>query len=84
MNFGLYGILILFGIFVILMIINPNLSCFGKRVSSPIYPLLRKRKKKKIKTEDYGFSLTDPKKKISPSGHFPETGKKIGLSDPDK
>ena len=65
MNWGVYGILIIFGAFVLLLILNPSLSCFGKRVSSPLYPLLRNRKKKKrqkIKTMDYGFHLSDEKK----------------------
>ena len=57
MNWGIYGILILFGIFLILLIISPNLSCFGKRLRSPLYPLLRRKKQRKIETEDYGFSL---------------------------
>jgi hypothetical protein len=38
------------------------MSCFGKRVSSPLYPLLRKKKQRKIKTEDYGFHLNDEEK----------------------
>jgi hypothetical protein len=59
MNFGVYGILVIFGIFIVLLIINPNMSCFGKRVSSPLYPLFRKRKRRKIKTEDYGFQLSE-------------------------
>jgi hypothetical protein len=60
MNFGVYGILIVFGAFVVLMILNPNLSCFGKRIKSPLYPLLRKRSQrtpKRIQTENYGFDL---------------------------
>jgi hypothetical protein len=72
MSVGGYGILIIFGAFVLLLILNPNLSCFGRRVKSPFYPLIRKRKmsgrtKKGIgpedresaqkKTEDYGFRL---------------------------
>lgn len=61
MNLGVYGILIVLGLFVLLLILNPNLSCFGKRVSSPLYPLLRKRKKRVVKTEDYGFRLDDEK-----------------------
>jgi len=44
MNLGLYGLVIVFGAFIILLIINPNLSCFGKRLKSPFYPLLRKKK----------------------------------------
>ena len=63
MNWGMYGILIIFGAFVLLLILNPNLSCFGKRVSSPLYPLFRKKRYKKIKTEDYGFDLVDENKK---------------------
>ena len=59
MNLGVYGILVIFGIFIVLLIINPNMSCFGKRVSSPLYPLFRKRKRRKIKTEDYGFHLSE-------------------------
>lgn len=43
------------------MIINPRLSCFGRWIKSPLYPLLRKRKQKQIKTEDYGFKLTEGK-----------------------
>ena len=60
MNIGAYGILIIFGAFVLLMVLNPNLSCFGKRLKSPLYPLLRKRggaTPKKAQTEDYGFDL---------------------------
>ncbi len=43
MSFGIYGILILFGAFVLLLILNPNLTCFGRRLKSPFYPLFRKR-----------------------------------------
>ena len=63
MSFGYYGILIIFGLFFLLLIFNPNLSCFGKRIKSPFYPLFRKKKKKKIKTQDYGFSLVDDRTK---------------------
>jgi hypothetical protein len=62
MNWGIYGILVIFGAFILLLIFNPNLSCFGRKVRSPFYPLLRKRKKKKIRTEDYGFHLVDEEK----------------------
>jgi hypothetical protein len=61
MNIGIYGIIILFGAFIVLLILNPNLSCFGKRLKSPLYPLLRKRKKP-IKTRDFGFHLGDQEK----------------------
>lgn len=60
MSIGVYGILVVFGAFVLLLIFNPNFSCFGKRIKSPLYPVLRKKTKKerrKVQTEDYGFSL---------------------------
>ncbi len=60
MNFGMYGILIIFGAFTLLLILNPKLSCFGKRLKSPLYPVLRKRtstKHRPVVTEDYGFDL---------------------------
>ena len=68
MNISIYGILIIFGIFILLLIINPNLSCFGKKLKSPLYPILRKRKmkKKKIETEDYGFDLGGDRNKKKP------------------
>lgn len=61
MNWGTYGILIIFGAFVLLMIFNPRLSCFGKRIRSPFYPLFRKkgRKKTAAPAQDYGFRLTE-------------------------
>lgn len=62
MDWRIYGIIIIFGLFVLALIFNPNLSCFGKRLKSPLYPLFRK-KKKKLKTEDYGFSLVDERAK---------------------
>lgn len=59
MNWGTYGILIAFGAFVLLMIFNPRISCFGKRIRSPFYPLLRKKARRKTvpPAEDYGFKL---------------------------
>ncbi|MGD2246124.1 MAG: hypothetical protein PVI11_06220 [Candidatus Aminicenantes bacterium] len=60
MSWGYYGILIIFVAFFLLLVLSPNLSCFGKRLKSPFYPLFRRKKRvKKIKTEDYGFSLVD-------------------------
>jgi hypothetical protein len=61
MNWGTYGILIAFGLFILLMIFNPRISCFGKRIRSPFYPLLRKKSRKKpvAPGEDYGFRLTE-------------------------
>jgi hypothetical protein len=44
MSWGVYGILIVFAALIVLMIVNPNLSCFGRRIKSPFYPLLRKRR----------------------------------------
>lgn len=58
MSWGPTVILILFGAFVLLIILNPNISCFGKRIRSPFYPLLRKKPAKK-KTTDYHFHLAD-------------------------
>ncbi|HPW17278.1 MAG TPA: hypothetical protein PLP83_02730 [Candidatus Aminicenantes bacterium] len=57
------GFLIIFAAFILLLILNPNLSCFGRRIKSPLYPLLRKKRlkaradeeKKPPRTEDYGF-----------------------------
>jgi hypothetical protein len=67
MNWGTTGILIIFGAFVLLLILNPNISCFGKRIRSPFTPLFRGRQLKKRaeeeakkaakKTDDYGFRL---------------------------
>lgn len=71
MNFGVYGILIIFGIFIVLLIINPRMSCFGKRVSSPLYPLFRKQKKRKVKTKDYGFHL-DEEEELKDTGKIQE------------
>jgi hypothetical protein len=66
MSWGAYGILIVFGLFIILMIINPSLSCFGKKIKSPFYPLLRKKKQKEIQAQDYGFDLEDGDKTSRP------------------
>lgn len=76
MSFGVYGILILFGAFVILLILNPNISCFGKRVKSPFRPLM-KRKRKKLETTDYNFRLVDPEDRIKrpPDAPPPSTDK---------
>lgn len=71
MNIGLVGILIIFAVFIVLIAANPRLSCFGKRIASPFYPLLRRKRMEKAaaarrkerlkqtKTEDYGFKLED-------------------------
>ncbi len=64
MNWRIYVILAIFALFFIILILNPNLSCFGRRIRSPLYPLFRG-KKKRIKTEDYGFSLLGEKEKMA-------------------
>jgi len=69
MSWTIYAILIIFGLFIVLMIINPNLSCFGRRIRSPFYPMVRKRKIKSA-AKDYKFragSEGQPKKGPSPS-----------------
>ncbi|MFC2163675.1 hypothetical protein ACFLT2_01610 [Acidobacteriota bacterium] len=65
MNWMTYGIIIIFAAFIVLMIINPNLSCFGKKIASPLYPLTRQKKQRhrRIKTESYGFNLNDADEK---------------------
>ena len=60
MSLGYYGILIIFAAFFLLLIFRPSLTCFGRKIKSPFYPLFRRKKlKKKLKTHDYGFSLVD-------------------------
>jgi hypothetical protein len=71
MKFGAYGFLIIFAAFVLILMINPKLSCFGKRLKSPLYPVFRRKRMareqelnrrarlKQIKTDDYGFKLVD-------------------------
>lgn len=63
MKWSTTAVLVIFAAFVLLLILNPNMSCFGRRVKSPFYPLFRKKRlkeraeeqKKPPKTEDYGF-----------------------------
>jgi hypothetical protein len=61
MSWMTYGIIIIFGAFIVLLIINPKLSCFGKRITSPLYPVLRQKKQanRRINTEEYGFHLSE-------------------------
>jgi hypothetical protein len=70
MNWAAYGVIIIFGAFIILMILNPNLTCFGRKITSPLYPVLRHKKKSqnRIKTQDYGFKLSDDGKEITHQG----------------
>ena len=72
MSWGAYAILVIFGLFVLLLIINPRMSCFGKRIKSPLYPLTRKRRARK-KMTDYHFDLNQPgaKKTARPEGPGP-------------
>jgi len=70
MNWGVYGILVVFGLFIILLIFNPNLSCFGKKLKSPFYPVFRKKKLRQArlkKSEDYGFHLSEKEKGQGPA-----------------
>lgn len=88
MNMGVYIIVILFGLFVVLLIVNPKLSCFGRKVRSPFYPLSRKRRlsaksMKTVKTTDFGFHLNpDGKPAVrpaaSPDGKEPSGSKPAG------
>ncbi|MFW6139993.1 MAG: hypothetical protein ACOC5S_01385 [Acidobacteriota bacterium] len=71
MNIYILGAIIIFGVFVVILIFNPNISCFGRKVKSPFYPLIRKKRKKaseekKKKIDDYGFSLVDEKSRRRP------------------
>lgn len=81
MNIGAYGILIVFAAFIILLVKNPNMSCFGRKLKSPFYPILRRKRmqreaeaarverRKTLPTTDYGFNLDEPgepRKDISP------------------
>ena len=61
MNLGAYGILVVFAAFIILLFLNPNLSCFGKKIRSPLYPLIGRKKTspKNVVTDDYGFKLVE-------------------------
>lgn len=76
MSWGGYAVLVIFGAFVVLLILSPNLSCFGKRVRSPFYPLTRK-KQVKTKMADYQFNLGDgPPGKDGAAGDTKKTDKK--------
>jgi hypothetical protein len=76
MSWGAYAILVIFGAFVLLLIINPNMSCFGKRIRSPFYPLRRKKEMKKGAREDLKRKMTDYKFDLGgPGGHGTAPGK---------
>ena len=74
MKLALYGILVILGLFIILMVFNPRLSCFGRKLKSPLYPVLRKRKQrqKKMTMVDYGFDLDNPGKKRGDGNRIPK------------
>ena len=71
MTLALYGILVILALFIVLMVFNPNLSCFGRKLKSPFYPMIRKKKQKQKmrQTVDYGFNLgsTGEKKALNRS-----------------
>ncbi|MBC7363060.1 MAG: hypothetical protein H5U07_00780 [Candidatus Aminicenantes bacterium] len=75
MSWTIYAILIIFGLFIILMIVNPNLSCFGRRIRSPFYPVVRKRKIKAA-AKDYKLDLS-PGEQTSKKQPDPEVKKKL-------
>lgn len=91
MNIGLIILLILFIAFILLLVFNPNLSCFGKRIRSPFYPLYRRRHsglkpRKDLPTTDYGFSLIEGEKGQgeAPSHEKPLTKDPVKLKKPPK
>jgi hypothetical protein len=87
MSWRVIALLVIFGAFIILLIRHPSMSCFGRKLRSPFYPLFRRKKMeeearrlqrarmKKIPTTDYGFKL-DEGAKPSPSGASEEARKK--------
>jgi hypothetical protein len=68
MSWGVYGILIVFGALILLMVLNPNLSCFGRRIKSPFYPLLRKRRRRKTAGEHGPHPADRPPEKARAEG----------------
>jgi hypothetical protein len=71
MSWSVYGLLVIFGAFIFLLIRHPSLSCFGRKLKSPFYPVFRRKRMerdaqrvrqarlKKLPTTDYGFKLDD-------------------------
>lgn len=85
MKLGYYGILIIFVAFFLLLVLSPNLSCFGKRLKSPFYPLFRRKKRvKEIKTHDYGFSLVEKGERQSVEGKGPKRNAQGHVSSAEK
>lgn len=81
MKLALYGILVILALFIVLMVFNPRLSCFGKKLRSPFYPMVRKRKQRErqLKTTDYGFDLDSPAKKQVPGTRAQRLAQPPGL-----
>lgn len=89
MNIGLIILLILFVAFILLLVFNPNLSCFGKRIRSPFYPLYRRRHsglrtRKGLPTTDYGFHLSEGEKGQAPAAEKPSTQEPAHIKKPEK
>jgi hypothetical protein len=78
MKLALYGILGILALFIVLMVFNPKLSCFGRKLKSPLYPVIRKKKmKQKIReTMDYGFDLGGPGEKRIHGANIQEQAQK--------
>ncbi len=86
MNFGLAILIVIFIAFLVILLFNPNLTCFGRRLRSPFYPLRRRRlmarKNQPVKTEDYGFKLVEGEAKpgegkATSSGTTSETSRPV-------
>lgn len=80
MTWTIYVVLILFGLFILLLIINPNLSCFGKRIRSPFYPVSRKKKIRTV-TREYKFDLGGQDKKPAEKTTAADADKKKQAED---
>lgn len=76
MKLSLYGIAVIFALLIILIVFNPNLSCFGRKLKSPFYPLLRKKKRRQKKSQptDYGFDLGGTGKKRTQQALLKKSG----------
>jgi len=89
MNFGLIVLIALFVAFILLLLFNPNLTCFGRRLRSPFYPLRRRRLlaakgKSQLKPEDYGFRLSEDETKASPRGTEAQETKAVPSSGEER
>ena len=86
MTLAFYGILVILALFIVLMVFNPNLSCFGRKLKSPFYPMIRKKKMKKKTREivDYGFDLGGSKEKRAQAASMREqTAKRTSSAKPN-